>query len=142
MVTHRLNPPPAARSGARNLREMGDVCIATAEHQSVLRDERRDPHVIRGYRCPLLAQLPNDRRVVVRRVFVGNQHGDTVPEQEPPLSSFVVRAARPHGKTRPQFGERGLVRVPLEYRTKRATRYIHNQRVARESAATEPLAAV
>ena len=43
MVTHRLNPPPAARSGARNLREMGEVCIAAAEHQSVLQDERRDP---------------------------------------------------------------------------------------------------
>ena len=54
-ANERLTTAPTARSRARNLRKMGEVCIAAAEHQSVLQDERRDPHVVRRYRCPLLA---------------------------------------------------------------------------------------
>ena len=51
-------------SDASNLRQVVEVPVACVQGEVVLQDECREPHVVRGHRCPLLAELPEDRRVV------------------------------------------------------------------------------
>ena len=63
-------------SEGRELRQLLEVTVAVEEHQSVLQDQRRDPHVVGGDRSALSPELPVDGRVVKCRVLVREQNAD------------------------------------------------------------------
>ena len=58
--------------------------VSRVEREIVLQNQRRQPDVVRWDGRALLAQLTVDRRVVMRRLVVGEKHTDTVLEEEPP----------------------------------------------------------
>ena len=43
------------RSGRSYLRQVREVSVAVTQHEVMLHDERRDPHIVGRYRCPLTA---------------------------------------------------------------------------------------
>lgn len=66
--------------------ELGDmivVAIPRAKSQIVLQRQRCDPEVVRGYRGALPPKLPIGRRVVMRRLVVGEENADPRFEQKP-----------------------------------------------------------
>src|SRR5687767_12776436 len=84
---------------------MIEVFVSIMQNQSVLQDERGQPHVIGRNGCSLLPELSEDRRVVVSRLIVWKQHDNILLQQEASEDLLVVGFATPVREACPQLGE-------------------------------------
>ena len=84
---------------------MFEVFVARMQHQRVLQDERRQPHVVRRNRSALLSQLPEDRRIVVRRLIVCEEDPYATLRQESAEDPFVLDLAPTMCETCTQLAE-------------------------------------
>ena len=80
---------PRKPSDARNLREVIEVRVSGVKGEAVLEHERRNPHVIRWNRGPLLSELAVHCRVVVRCLLVGTQYGNTSAKEKTSEAALV-----------------------------------------------------
>jgi hypothetical protein len=71
-------------SDAYELREVIEVPVSSVQREVVLKDHRREPHVVGWNRRALFSQLTKDGRVVMRRLIVGEEHVHAVFERNRP----------------------------------------------------------
>ena len=88
---------------ARELWQGIEMSVAIAQGQRVLQHQGCDPHIVRWDRGALLAQLPVNRRVMMRGLFIGVEHSDAWLQQKPTQDGFVAGSLRAYGKSRVQF---------------------------------------
>ena len=79
--------------------------IAGAQHERMLQNKGRDPHTVRRDGSALLPQLPKNRSVMMRSLFIGVEHSDAGPHQKAPQHCFVARSLIAHDKSRTQFSQ-------------------------------------
>src|SRR5579863_1807498 len=68
---------------------MVEMLIAIVQGQIVLQRERCQPHIVGRYRRPLFAQLPVDCCVLMRRLVVGEERGNSVAREKLPQDALV-----------------------------------------------------
>ena len=54
------------------------MLVSRVQGQIVLQYERRQPHVVGRNRCALFPELAKERRIVVGRLVVGEEHAHAV----------------------------------------------------------------
>ncbi len=79
--------------------------VAVVQCETVLNDERSNPHVIRSNRSSLPAELAVNRCVLMRRFFVGEQHARSASSDE--LAQFALIFGLPFAiyESGAQFGD-------------------------------------
>ena len=91
-MKHMPGWSPREASDARKLRQVIEVRVPGIEDGAVLEHERRNPHVIRRDRGPLLSELAVHCRVVVRCLLVGKKYGDTSAKEKASEAALVLCA--------------------------------------------------
>ena len=84
---------------------MIEVPVPGMKREIVLQNKRREPDIVGWNRRALLSQLPENRRVVMRRLVIGKKHSNAVFQKEPSESSLVLHLPTPERKARPKFGD-------------------------------------
>ena len=92
----------------------------------MLQDERGNPHIVCRYRRSLPAQLPVHVCIVVRRLVIRVENGNSRLEKEPSQHRFVPRPLSPHRESGPQFShhdewQQNLVGQLRPFRSQRAS---------------------
>lgn len=77
--------------------------VARAQHQRMLQDKGRNPHIVGGDWCSLLSELPINISVMMRCLLIGIKDADVRLEQQPSQSSFIAGFLRPCGKSSAKF---------------------------------------
>lgn len=87
------------------LRKSVKVRVTGKQDKRMLQDEGCDPHIIRWDGRALLAQLPINGGVMMRRLVVGIEHTNARFKQKAAQHCFVLRSLGAHCKSGAQFPE-------------------------------------
>ncbi len=96
-------------SDANELRQMIEMLVACVKREIVLKHQRSQPEIIGGNGRALFSQLSIERRIVMRRLIIGEQHAHALRHQKPTKDTFVFDLSPPMSKTcseLPEYDER------------------------------------